>query len=229
MDYENPDYNNNQYLPEPVSEPPVQDAPNGMSRAALVCGILSLLGLFFNAAIFFGAFAILFALLSRTKRMSRQAKAGVRMAAVSIGISALILITSLAVLISSGLVKKYAKRISEVNPNDPAAVSNLENDLINDLAKKFGIDPSSLQSDGDNENSPFDPTIENDNRSASDAQSGSDSVSENADSDRSAAGGASSDRSSVNKSGTSESSSASGNSGSSELPSADNPSERDII
>lgn len=174
MDFNRPD-SDNTYLPEALEPHPYPEAPNRMSQAAFICGILSLVGIFFNASVFFGAFAILFALLSRRNRLSRQAKAAIRMAAVGISLVAIAIIISVAVLVSSGLLGKYAKKIANINPEDPAAVSKIENDLMKDLAKAYGIDPSSLQQSQNEENSPFDPTIENDH-SADSAQSSADST-----------------------------------------------------
>jgi ABC-type lipoprotein release transport system permease subunit len=173
MDFHTSD-SDSRYLPDLPEEPSYPGSPNRMSQAAFVCGILSLVGIFFNASIFFGAFAILFALLSRRKRFSRQAKAAVRMAAVGISLAALAVIISIVVLISSGLLGKYTKRIANINPDDPAAVTKIENDLMKDLAKAYGVDPSPLQQSQNEENSPFDPTIENDH-SADSAQSDADS------------------------------------------------------
>lgn len=158
MDYNQSD-SDQTYLPEPLKSEPFPDAPNRMSQAALICGILSLVGIFFNASVFFGAFAIIFALLSKRNRLSRQAKAGIRMGAIGIGISAFVIIASIAILVSTGLFGKYARRIAEIDPEDPTAVTTIENDLMEDLAKAYGIDPSEIQQD---QNSPLDPTIEND-------------------------------------------------------------------
>lgn len=174
MDFNRPD-SDNIYLPEAPEPHPYPEAPNRMSQAAFICGILSLIGIFFNASVFFGAFAILFALLSRRNRLSRQAKAAIRMAAVGISIVVIAIVISVAVLVSSGLLGKYAKKIANINPGDPAAVSKIENDLMKDLAKAYGVDPSSLQQGQNDENSPFDPTIENDH-SADSAQSSADST-----------------------------------------------------
>ncbi len=158
QDFKHPQY------PEPLGPGGLPESlqSNGMARAAAICGVLSLVGLFFNASVFFGALGILFALLSRHKRFCNQAKAGLIMSISGIGIFLAMLAVSISILASAGLLKKYTDRVVHIDPNDPTAVTDIEEDLLNDLLKAYGIDPKDFRSSQIQGNSPIDPSIGHD-------------------------------------------------------------------
>lgn len=162
--------------------------PNFMSHLALLCGIVALIGIFFNLSLPLGALTVIFALLSRDKKLSREAKHGLAMGLTGIAVTAITILVSVAVLVSSGLFGKYVKKIRNIDPSNPNAVAQIQNDLVKDLEKYYGLDSSSENgtTGGD---SPIDPVIGSSRRERRDANqrargnSEADSISEASGSD----------------------------------------------
>lgn len=131
---------------------------NFMSHLAFLCGIVALIGIFFNLSLPIGALAVIFALLSRDKKLSREAKHGLVMGLTGIAVTAITILVSVAVLVSSGLFGKYVKKIRHIDPSNPNSITRIQNDLVKDLEKYYGLDSSSGNGSADG-NSPIDPVI----------------------------------------------------------------------
>lgn len=155
--------------------------PNFMSHLALLCGIVALIGIFFNLSLPLGALTVILALLSRDKKLSREAKHGLVMGLTGIAVTAITILVSVAVLVSSGLFGKYVKKIRNIDPSNPNAVTQIQNDLVKDLEKYYGLDSSSGNGSAGG-NSPIDPVIGGSRREQRDANlradSEADSISE---------------------------------------------------
>lgn len=118
---------------------PEEFRSNGMSKAAFICGILALASLLLNlfGGVFFGALGILFALLSRKQKMSRQAKAGAVMAGAAVVIFSVLVAVSFYALISTGVWNTMIREIREMDPNDPDAVGKVQRDILEELQEKL--------------------------------------------------------------------------------------------
>lgn len=186
--------------------------PNFMSHLAFLCGIIALIGIFFNLSLPLGALAVIFALLSRDKKLSREAKHGLVMGLTGIAVTAITILVSVAVLVSSGLFGKYVKKIRDIDPSNPNAITQIQNDLVKDLEKYYGLDSSSGNGSADG-NSPIDPVIGGSRRERQDANrrarenSEADSISEASGSDSAASSAPGSTGSSPDSSSKSESAS----------------------
>lgn len=160
--------------------------PNFMSHLALLCGIVALIGIFFNLSLPLGALTVIFALLSRDKKLSREAKHGLVMGLTGIAVTAITILVSVAVLVSSGLFGKYVKKIRNIDPSNPNAITQIQNDLVKDLEKYYGLDSSSGNGSAGGD-SPIDPVIGGSRRERKEANqragSEADSISEASGSD----------------------------------------------
>lgn len=160
--------------------------PNFMSHLAFLCGIVALIGIFFNLSLPLGALTVIFALLSRDKKLSREAKHGLVMGLTGIAVTAITILVSVAVLVSSGLFGKYVKKIRNIDPSNPNAITQIQNDLVKDLEKYYGLDSSSGNGSAGGD-SPIDPVIGGSRRERKDANqranSEADSISEASGSD----------------------------------------------
>lgn len=118
-------------------EIPEEYRSNGMSKAALICGGLSLLSLLFGGAPFFGGLGLLFAFLSRKNRMSRQARTGAVLSSVSLAVFGIMVAISFYTLVSTGVWDHMMEEIREMDPNDPDAVSRIQQDVLQELQRRL--------------------------------------------------------------------------------------------
>ncbi len=133
------------HLGEPNYGPiPEEYRMNGMSKAAFICGILSLVTILFNGSLFFGALGILFAFLSRKKKFSRQARTALWLSAAGIFAFALMIIYSVATLVSSGIWGKMVDMVRNMDPNNPNAVAEIQQEILDEILEHYGMQyPSS--------------------------------------------------------------------------------------
>ena len=117
---------------------PEEYASNGMSKIAFLCGIASLFSILFGGSLFFGAFGVLFAFLSRKNRFGRQARIALWMSCAGIIAFIVAMAVSLSMLISSGLMDKLIDRVKNADPNDPTAITEIQQELMEDLLKRYG-------------------------------------------------------------------------------------------
>ena len=124
--------------------------PNGMARAALLCGICSLLGIIFGISIFLGGLGVIFALLSRRRKLCPMASVALALNAAGIILSAAIIAVSAATLVSTGVWDYAVKEAQVTDFSDTDSVSefeaNVENRLYNALTGQSGGNAD--QSDG---------------------------------------------------------------------------------
>lgn len=112
----NPDYG-------PV---PDQYQVNGMTKAALLCGIFSLVTVFFGYGFFFAGLGILFALLSRKSKMPKQAKLGLAMCIASLGIFVFSLVTVIGTLSAGHAWPYLMEQARATDFSDPASIRQFE-------------------------------------------------------------------------------------------------------
>ncbi len=130
----------------PVPEP---YRVNGMTKAALACGILSLLSILFGYGMLFACLGILFALLSRGKVMAKQAKAGLAMCAVSLGIFAFSLIMVIGTLTAGGAWPALMEQASVTDFSDPVSVQEFESAILDSFYRSLmpaALRPSETES-----------------------------------------------------------------------------------
>lgn len=121
---------------------PEEYTMNGMSKAAFLCGILSLVTIVFGFSIFFGAFGILFALLSRKKKFGRQARIALWMNGIGVAAFVLTVVLAFYTLISSGIWDTMMKKIRGMDMNDPNAAAVIEQELLDEILNKYGMQMS---------------------------------------------------------------------------------------
>ena len=112
---------------------------NGMSKAAFFCGLTSLFTIFFGFSWFFGALAILFALLSRGKKLGRQARIGLWTGIAGLGAFVIAFTLSIIMLVSSGLWDKMIEKMRRLDLSDPAAVETLQTEMLDEILKTYGV------------------------------------------------------------------------------------------
>lgn len=173
--------------------------PNGMARAALICGICSLLGIIFGTSIFLGGLGLIFALLSRRRRLSPMASVAIALNAAGIILSAAVIAVSAVTLVSTGVWDYAVKEAQVTDFSDADSVSEFETNVEKRLYSALT------------------------GQSAGSADSSSESAASSSENEGSAAGGADSSSESVNPSegadSSSEGSSSSGASSDGTLPS----------
>ncbi len=112
---------------------------NGMSKAAFFCGLLSLFTIFFGFSWFFGALGILFALLSRRKKLGRQARIALWMSGIGLGAFLIAVVSSVSLLVRLGIWDSMMQKIDHLDPNDPAAVLEMREELLDELLRKYNV------------------------------------------------------------------------------------------
>ena len=117
---------------------PEEFVSNGMSKAAFVFGIASLISIFFNGSLFFGSLGILFAFLSRKNKFSRQARIGLWMSVVGVTTFLLMLIISISILVSTGAWNKMMDIVRNQDPNQPVSVSEIQQELMDEVLAGYG-------------------------------------------------------------------------------------------
>ncbi len=116
---------------------PEEYRSTGMSKAAMVCGVVSLLSVLFGSSVFFGALGLTFAFLSRGRKMSRQARTGAILSGVGIGAFGVMLAVSLYLLVSTGVWDYMIAEISRTNPGDPQAVTEIQENVLQKLRESL--------------------------------------------------------------------------------------------
>ena len=117
---------------------PEEFVSNGMSKAAFVFGIASLISIFFNGSLFFGSLGILFAFLSRKNKFSRQARIGLWMSVAGVTTFLLMLIISISILVSTGAWNKMMDIVRNQDPNQPVSVSEIQQELMDEVLAGYG-------------------------------------------------------------------------------------------
>ena len=117
---------------------PEEFVSNGMSKAAFVFGIASLISIFFNGSLFFGSLGILFAFQSRKNKFSRQARIGLWMSVVGVTTFLLMLIISISILVSTGAWNKMMDIVRNQDPNQPVSVSEIQQELMDEVLAGYG-------------------------------------------------------------------------------------------
>ena len=143
---------------------PEQYRSTGMSKAALACGVASLLSIIFGASLFFGAFGLLFAFLSRERKMSRQARTGAILSSIGAGAFIAMAAVSLYLLVSTGVWDYMITSVSQMNPGDPGALAEIQENVLEKvqqalIEKYYGKEAAAAGSAGNSsrdegENSP---------------------------------------------------------------------------
>lgn len=131
--------------------------PNGMAKAALLCGICSLLGIIFGTSIFLGGLGIIFALLSRRRKLSPMASVALALNAAGILLSAAVIAVSAVTLVTTGVWDYAVKEAQVTDFSDADSVSefetNVENRLYNALTgQSDGSADSSSESSSSSDN-----------------------------------------------------------------------------
>ena len=121
---------------------PEEFVSNGMSKAAFVFGIASLISIFFNGSLFFGSLGILFAFLSRKNKFSRQARIGLWMSVAGVTTFLLMLIISISILVSTGAWNKMMDIVKNQDPNQPVSVSEIQQELMDEVLAGYGAQRS---------------------------------------------------------------------------------------
>ena len=118
---------------------PEEYLSTSMSKAAMICGFLSLVCVIFNVfgSLVFGSLGLLFAFLSKRSKMSRQARLGARLSVIGLVLFAGLMAFSAYTLISTGVWDRMMEAIREMDPNDPDAVGQIQQDVIRDLEQQL--------------------------------------------------------------------------------------------
>lgn len=135
----------------PMNDPDYGPIPepyrvNGMSKAALVCGLLSLITMLFGYGTVFALLGILFACLSGGKKMPKQAKVGIAMCATSLAVFLFSFFTLMAALTSSGAWPELVRQAKITDFSDQDSVMELEHVIYDAFVKSllpsdFGMSP----------------------------------------------------------------------------------------
>lgn len=130
------------------AEPDLYDdpSPNGLSIAALICGIVSLLTLCIGGAIIPAALGILLALLSRKRRMCTQAKIGFFMSIGSLALYAVVILLVTFTLSITGILGPLVEKALSTDFSDPQAVQTFQEETMRLLEERLGpLDRQSRQ------------------------------------------------------------------------------------
>ncbi|MDO4619651.1 MAG: DUF4190 domain-containing protein [Lachnospiraceae bacterium] len=124
---------------------PEEYSSNGMSRASMICGIISVVTMFFGGTFVFGILGILFALLSRKKKFSRQARFGLGLSAGTLAIFAVMMTMTVSMLVSNGSWKRIVRAAGQVDLSNAESVSAFEMLVYNELLRGYNRTESSPQ------------------------------------------------------------------------------------
>ena len=136
---------NTQYDPfgRPVRpEPELYDdpSPNALSLAALVCGVLAILSFCVGGAIIPAALGVLFALLSRKKRMCGQAKIGFFLSLGALAVYVLALLFLVGTLAITGILGPVTEKALQTDFTDPDSVAEFQEEtyrLLDSLLERY--------------------------------------------------------------------------------------------
>ena len=131
------------YCNDPAGSPmtPPRPAPKGdaMALMALLCGSAALLSFMFGGSLLMGSLGIVFALLSRTDRMTSQARAGFIMSLVSLFFYILCVAVVFYTLSATGLLDGLIRDILAVDPASPNAYNDIFSVLQQYLTQLYGM------------------------------------------------------------------------------------------
>ncbi len=116
---------------------PEEYRSTGMSKASLACGIISVFSILFGTSVIFGGFGLLFALLSRRKKFSKQARTGAILSTIGIVIFGIMLAIAVTTLVSTGVWDHMMTQIREMDPDDPDAVARIQQNVLDELQRKL--------------------------------------------------------------------------------------------
>lgn len=111
----------------------IENSPNGFAKAAVVCGIASLLFLSSGISFFFAAFGILFALLARRRKFSQMASFGLGLSISGIVIFVCIIVIALATLKADGTLDYAIREAQQTDFSNETEVQEFENNLFDRL------------------------------------------------------------------------------------------------
>lgn len=123
---------------------PEEYESNPMSRTAFTCGVISVICVFLSvlfpgASFVVGALGILFALLSKRKKLCRQAKTAIVMCSVGMVSFAIMFLISTALLVSTGTWDFMMEKIRGMDVNDPNAAAELQQEILDELVNRMGL------------------------------------------------------------------------------------------
>lgn len=120
--------------PDPVPQKPPVDQ---MAIASLVCGIASIVMVCCGGSTVLGAMGIIFALLSRKKKMEPQAKAGLLLSASGLVLYGIMLAMMLSMLYSTGTLAKIYSQSEKIDLGDPASVQEFVYEFQDDITQMY--------------------------------------------------------------------------------------------
>ena len=118
---------------------PEEFRSNGMSKACMICGFLSLVAILLGLSFPIGALGLLFGFLSRDRIFSRQAKTGMILSGAGMAAFVLMLAVTIFMFVSTGLWDYAVERVREVDPSDPVSVAMAEQDIMNKVLEHYGL------------------------------------------------------------------------------------------
>ncbi len=132
---------------------PEEYQSNAMSQAAFTCGIVSIVAIFFSfifvgGSFIVGAMGILFALLSRKNKFNRQAKTAMGMCVTGMAVFVLMFAISFGFIWSTGLWGMIMEKAAQVDPNDPTSVTVMQQEIMEELMKRYGVTQEGTDSAG---------------------------------------------------------------------------------
>ena len=86
-----------------------------------------------------GALGILLALLSKRKKLCRQAKTAIVMCSVGMASFAIMFLISTALLVSTGTWDFMMEKIRGMDVNDPNAAAELQQEILDELVNRMGL------------------------------------------------------------------------------------------
>jgi len=115
--------------------PPVRPpyARNAMAIASFSCGVAGMFVICFGGSPILGALGIIFALLSRTDRLSPPAKIGLGLSIAGLILCTVSIVLSLFVLSSTGTLDKIVKEAESIDWSDQYAVQDFSYDIQDDI------------------------------------------------------------------------------------------------
>ena len=115
-----------------------QDPMAPLEGAALICGTIGLLTLFFGMGVVFAAMAIMFALLSRREKLARRAKTGLVLGLITLGIYGAALGVVAVTFTTTGMWDVVTEELENMDPSDPEATAKLQDTIQSELLKRLG-------------------------------------------------------------------------------------------
>ena len=123
---------------------PEEYQSNSMSRAALTCGIIAVISIFFSfifvgVSFIAGALGLIFAFLSRKNRFNRQARTAIGLCAAGMIAFTLMFGISFGILYTTGMWDTLVEKAQSIDPDDPTSVTVAQQEIMDELMKKYGL------------------------------------------------------------------------------------------